>query len=557
MKLLRLYSGLAAMLFLLCGCSGGDNTPSSGNLIVSSVSESAEESVRGQESTFSAISSAGSALLPESSSVSEREKPSASSYMTDKTESEDDKDVYGERYQVKNDTFYQKQKIYVTWLNVWNGSTEFWWSGLASSTSVNGTLGNINGEYVCIDSNKASHRESIAKDAFDAGIDALVMDLTNGYSGWTPGAKHYQQLCYENNKKFAAAVHPRNADDLEQICGYMWRTYAGPGEALYSSSYLYKDDKPLLVLYCTENEYTHSVASTGTYSQKFTFVWASGEDSRQNKWGWQIEPQDGPMLSDDSMYLTPSVSWNSPRGSVHSWRSSLAMLDFCFLAEKEAKPRFSIVGSMDDIFERNGWMRLDTTKAFYQKVLEPNPITGVPAPGLQKRDADGNISRTVYYDRVKSWIKGTAKPFYSGGVIPDGAYTVASKASGRQFGVTRPSPGCQEDIGACFYRNQYLSTDMEQYYWFYHLGNNEYRIIKLTSGLSLQADANGKVTQEWTEASDAQRWRLEKQSGGNFLLRNKQTGMALCDGAADGEMITASLAGTGWSLTPVKNRIIG
>ena len=195
-------------------------------------------------------------------------------------------EIMGEGYDVTKDTFYDKESLYVTWLNVWNGSSEFWWNGLAATTSVNGIKVQVDGEFVCFDSMKPAHRKAMVDEAKGAGIDALVMDLTNGYAGWSASAKDYQKLCYENGMKFACAVHPTDAQSVETMCQYIWTRYAGPGVAAYSSSYLYKNGKPVLVLYCTTAEFAAASAATSEYRQKFEVVWSSGENSKTDKWGW-------------------------------------------------------------------------------------------------------------------------------------------------------------------------------------------------------------------------------------------------------------------------------
>ena len=471
-------------------------------------------------------------------------------------------EIMGEGYDVTKDTFYDKESLYVTWLNVWNGSSEFWWNGLAATTSVNGIKVQVDGEFVCFDSMKPAHRKAMVDEAKGAGIDALVMDLTNGYAGWSASAKDYQKLCYENGMKFACAVHPTDAQSVETMCQYIWTRYAGPGVAAYSSSYLYKNGKPVLVLYCTTAEFAASSAATSEYRQKFEVVWSSGENSKTDKWGWQIEPHVGPMLSGDSMFITPSTTWNSPQGSSGSWRNSLAMLDFCFLARNEAKPKYTIVGSMDDLFERNGWGIMDTTNAFYQQPLDGNPEANAQlGNGLQMRDINGNISFDAYYNRVKSWIAGEAKAYNAGGVIPDGAYTITGASSGKQFGVTRPRPGMYNDVGASFIQDTHLNSDMETYYWFYHLGNNEYRIVKLSSALSLQAGGEGQLMQQWTDAVEEQRWIVKKLGNGSYTLVNKKTGQAIAAAESDGNVIrmlnaNESSADQQWKLEPVKNRIM-
>ena len=465
-----------------------------------------------------------------------------------------DPEVYGVNYDYRKDDFYKKSRINVTWLNVWNGSTEFWWSDLAKTTSVNGIKMNINGEFVCMDSAKTTHRQAIATAAFEAGIDVLAMDLTNGYGGWRSAADGYQRLCYENGKKFTVAVHPTDAENLEKICRSVWVNYAGPGVAKHSPAYLYKDGKPLMILYCTADEFARSVQATTQFARYFTFHWASGEDSQKDKWGWQIEPQDGPVASKDSMFITPSVDWNSPQIHSEAWRSSLAMLDFCFLAAKENQPKFWIIGSMDDMFERNGWMKMDTTNAFYQRQLDPDPnLYRTSGKGLQMRDVTGAISTDVYYNRVKSWNTGKVKPFYAGGLLADGAYTLKNTASGKSFGVIRPAVAKANDVGAAFYMGRNLTTAMETYYWFYHLGNDVYRIIKLSSGLSLEA-RNGVLVQDWTDTDDNQRWKVTKQKDGSYRIVNVATGAPLREA---GENVAVSAgSGDSWTLTPVKNRVI-
>ncbi len=467
-----------------------------------------------------------------------------------------DQKIYGVGYDHTKDAFYQKKTVRVTWLNVWNGSTEFWWADLAKTTSVNGIRVNINGTYTCMDSNNAVHRRAVAAAAFDAGIDALAMDLTNGFSGWRAAASDYERLCYENGKKYTVAVHPTDAASLEQMCRSVWVNYAGPGVAAYSPAYLYKDGKPLMILYCTSAEYAAATSAATTYAKKFTFRWASGEDSQRDKWGWQIEPQDGPMASKDSMYITPSVDWNSPQGHSESWRSSLAMLDFSFLAAAESNPRFWIIGSMDDLFERNGWMKMDTANAFYQSRLDPDPtLYRTSGKGLQLRDVNGAISTDVYYERVKSWNTGTVKPFYAGGLLADGAYTVKNTASGQSFGVKRPGVGQADDVGAAFYRGKNLTTAMESYYWFYHLGGNVYRIIKLSSGLSLE-DQNGTLVQNWTDTTAAQKWKVSRQSDGSYRLVNQATGRILQESGESIRVSSTASASASWTLTAVKNRVI-
>lgn len=88
----------------------------------------------------------------------------------------------GEGYDVTKDTFYDKESLYVTWLNVWNGSSEFWWNGLAATTSVNGIKVQVDGEFVCFDSMKPAHRKA-------------MVDEAKGRRHRCPGDGSHQRLC--------------------------------------------------------------------------------------------------------------------------------------------------------------------------------------------------------------------------------------------------------------------------------------------------------------------------------------------------------------------------
>ena len=474
---------------------------------------------------------------------------------------DDSDELKGVGYMWNEDAFYEKNQIVATWVNVWYGSTEGWYRIKDAESEYVAKI-KVNGTYVTPNNNDADYRQEIFNQASEAGIDALLMDLTNGYRGWTNASKDYQRLCYENGKKFSVAVHPREEGDIETYCKFIWDTYAGPGAARYSSAFLYKDGKPVIVLYCTIPEYNLAVKATGEYRDRFTLVWASGEDSKIDKWGWQIVPTDGPMLSSDSMFVTDSICWNSPNVSRDAWRKSLAMLDFCFLAAKEAGPKYLIVGMIDDIHERNAWFKADTSQVVYDIPVYGSDEVPEYCRALQMRDIFGVLSEDVYFNRVKDWIAGEATAFVSGGLIPDGAYTITNVEDGAKFGVVRPAKLTEPatDVSAVFRRNYNVSTDMETYYWFYYLGNDEYRITKLTSGLSL-VDKNGSLIQEYDSTASAQRWTLRKLDDGSFMLINKSTGKAITNQTANNQTITLNTVDESnpaqcWNLTPVENRIM-
>lgn len=464
------------------------------------------------------------------------------------------------KYNPLTDPFYDKETIYATWINVYNGSTETWWRVWNDGDiGVSGQKQLISGEYKSIDNNDPEHRRLVFEYTRDAGIDALIMDCTNGVAKWLDACKDYQRMCYENGMKFAVAIN--GADKLESLCGVVWHQFANPESSGYASSYLYKNGKPVLILYCVRSDYEVAKQMNLELVNNFELVWASGEDSEVNKWGWQLEPTVGPMVSDDSVFVTPAVKWYPfvPDGTSDSWRRSLAMLDFAFLAARERNAKYVIVGSFDDIGERNGWSINDTEHAFYQWPVGGPMDNLIFARGLQNRSIYGELSNDVYYNRVKAWLNGEVSSYNPGGTLSDGAYTIVG-TSGCMFGGVRPSSG-ESDLGSVLKRGYNVETNMETYYWFYHLGNDEYRIIKLSSNLSLQAGENGCLVQDWDDAVDSQVWKLLKHEDGSYSLVNKQTGEAICDAAKHDGVISLRTVDEGeltqrWAILPVENRII-
>ena len=103
--------------------------------------------------------------------------------------------------------------------------------------------------------------------------------------------------------------------------------------------------------------------------------------------------------------------------------------------------------------------------------------------GLIMRDVFGNISTDSYYNRVKSWINGTAKAYVEGGIIKDGAYSLKNSATGKAISSQNPMAyNPQTDNGyaviteASFEGDKAntavypLANGYQQYMFFYHLG---------------------------------------------------------------------------------------
>ena len=432
--------------------------------------------------------------------------------------------------------------VIATWINVWNGSTESWWI----PDNYHGVQVLVNGTWQSINHNDATHRAQYLADIQTAGINTIIVDLSNG-AGNNAG-KAYQQLCYANGMKICVAMNTTSTTAFESSCGTVftyWSNRAdGTGVAYLRDSST--PAKPIIVCYMTKSMYDACVASTGPNRSKFNLVWASGETSLVDKWGWQLEPWVGPMNSTNAMYATPATKWGA--NNQGSWRKSLAYFDFTMLAIKANNPYYAIIGSYDDLSERNGWIKnCNTTNSDFGE-------------GTKMKDIYGNISNTVYYNRVKEFVTtGTLTTYNSGGLINDGAYTMQNVSYQKKFGCIRPSTS-PVDVGATLKFNQELTTEMEKYYWFYHLGNNEYRIVKLTSGLSLAASGTSVVLAYDTNLT-TQRWKLQLISG-KYVLTNMSTNTSMNFAAiTDGtpmNLVTTNTASTKqqFILTAVANRII-
>ncbi|MCF7730389.1 MAG: hypothetical protein K9N23_01825, partial [Akkermansiaceae bacterium] len=116
------------------------------------------------------------------------------------------------------------------------------------------------------------------------------------------------------------------------------------------------------------------------------------------------------------------------------------------------------------------------------------------------------------------WVLKGQAPTIAGGWIRDGAYQVVA-SDGRMLGVAEnrdlKSPAVlTRDSGA-----------LENLIWFYHLGNNEYRMIKLNAGLPFEGGASS-VFINWDSEADTQRWLLRKE-GAKLMIIHKASGEAL------------------------------
>ncbi len=402
---------------------------------------------------------------------------------------------------------------YATWIMVWYGHDQAWWSTKNPDASKN----LVNGEWKTLDWSDEPQYSAYLDGIKKAGVTVVIADLTNGW-GWLDGrCQVIQGLCAQKGMKFCVAENSTgNTTQFESHAKDIWDKFAGP-DAPNHDAYFHYRGKPLIVCYSIRDWYRSYVKMDTPFRQRFSLVWASGEDSCINKWGWQLEPWVGSIPSADSMYVTSAVRWDPSKGEM--WRKSIAFLDYNFALARKANPAYVIVGSYDDPTERNTWAVSDTAHCEL---------------GRQIRDKTGALNPYTLYYRVMQWISG--KPsVVSGGLLQDGAFTIVSSSTGKHLGIDKSRPG---DPGAVL-----VATDPQKaplgLFWFYHLGGNHYRIIAVHSGLALMAADDGHVIQTWDSTYSGQRWTLSRTSDGHYRLKNDSTGKCL------------DIGGEEWNLKPV------
>jgi len=455
---------------------------------------------------------------------------------------------------------------FATHLMVWQDRNQGWYS----PTNTSGyRIQSPGGELRSIDWLNETLSTYHLEQVKSAGISAVIVDLTNSFGEFLPHIPVLQRICSKLGGLQLAAQVAGSVSDVERQAGVVWNALVAPTPN-NTKTYWRVHSKPVLVVY-VERETYDAIQNAGTKLPnlaQFDVRWSSGEDSNPGKWGWQVEPWVGFEPSADSMFITPSTG-HDPLKVGSKWRKSLAWLDYGMLLALKYKPRVVIVGSYDDVMERNAWLVADTSE-------------GTP-PERQMRDMTGAISSDAFYNRVKQWIRGTPRTMMrTGAVLPDGAYhigpsndvgdhvilnssqslflpeTGAALISTAATGARRDvlhwytscnvcgrqvcSPGCQPHccmavanatqrffVGAtraqlgcdtmAVRKDAALVCDdgkifgvqngTAPLFWLSHAGNNSYHIFALNTGLVLTAQG-GTVTQQWPTANSAsQLWRLE------------------------------------------------
>lgn len=392
---------------------------------------------------------------------------------------------------------------------IWYGHDQAWWS----EKNPDATRNLVNGKWKTLDWSDESQYGAHLDGIKAAGVTVVIADLTNGW-GWLDGrSRLIQRLCAERGMKFCVAENSGgNTASFESHAADIWKNFAGP-DAPHPETYFQYRGKPLIVCYAVRDWYRAYLKMAPRYTprgapgvvgkeetSRFSLVWASGEDSCINKWGWQLEPWMGSIPSDDSMYVTSAVRWNPADGVM--WRKSIAWLDYNFALARKSNPDYVIVGSYDDPTERNQWCISETSHCEL---------------GRQIRDKTGALNPRALYDRVREWIAG--KPsVVPGGLLRDGAYRIISRSEGH-LGIEKGKEGAPQALLV----ERAADKAPNGLFWFYHLGKNRYRIIAVQSGLAIEASDTG-IVQNWDSTDFRQRWAISREKDGFFRVSNESTG---------------------------------
>lgn len=386
--------------------------------------------------------------------------------------------------------------IYATWVNVWNSDLESWWrstdsGGITVDNDGQGTWKSINWR-------NATWRKVVYDDLVDAGIQLIITDNTNGK--------------FQNTRLIAEDLKAGNWD--LQYCVALKRHHMEDAVFMQELSDFMEDNpfyyringRPIIIAYVVHRDFlvlkdihSEEVKNFPSYEnfKKFDLKWAAGEITKPNKWGWQLEPQDGYAAGAESALVTPSVKHTAEAFDVdkryRAWSRSMAFLDYSFALARTYKPDHIIVGSYDDVTERNGWMTMNTSKVDVPGTDMYSPWTG--------DTSDFNVFR----ERTEDWIKGDELEERPGGNLPDGIYRIRNKQTGEYLRSDSDPLQYKMKLGM-----KGIST--HEKFVLYHISNKEYRIVNVYTGLPLKVSENMLFTEVWSSEED-QLFTMQEASG--------------------------------------------
>lgn len=230
-----------------------------------------------------------------------------------------------------------------------------------------------------------------------AGINAVILDYTNGFgaanSRFPPEPFHAMIAAHFPDVQIAYAVSPSG---VEPALSSLQNT---------SANYLHgPSGRPVLVLYGGYESYV----DTSTAHPELKILFANGESTDANKGGWHGEPFNGhaPHGGDEVFWLAPSLDWQAGTNST-SWTVSLPWFAYGMhaLRRAEQQPWLAVLGSFDDVGERNLWLPAVTSNATPPATRTMRTLQGEADSGAARADSG---DWTVFYDTVRAFVtKGT------------------------------------------------------------------------------------------------------------------------------------------------------
>ena len=413
------------------------------------------------------------------------------------------------RYEHVGVKFDEAGTTQATWINIWYAATESWFN----PASADGIRYYVNGQWTGMDWDNMDFARAMLTQMKDAGVDVIVFDLTNGFHSYIVTRSHkVAEICAELGLKFCIAAGNADNNGMNSRAATTMTQWAGSGAAL-KSSYYHKDGKPVLVNYVPQSQWNTLVSSASSLTSwnQFNNVWASGREAAANKWGWQLDPTVGTVPSSDTMFVSGSVFWNS---ELSAWCKSQAWLDYNLLLASTAHPEVLVLGSYDDVSERNGWGFQDTTNAD-------------KGEAAYQKDIYGNLTVDGWYNRVTSWLSAEGPTVVSGGTLMDGAYKMVNKNSGLLVNTDMLSYSDGVNM-----QQMSATGDTTDYVWLYHVGNDNYRICRLSAGKSLAVAEDGQgvganLVQEYDTYTDRQFWKLTVNADGSYTFTNNANGLVI------------------------------
>lgn len=417
------------------------------------------------------------------------------------------------------------QTEHATWINIWRSSSVSTYDDI----SVHGLKvprSDLQEGWGAIDWNNATWRQWAYSGMSLAGVDFVITDNTNGYISKT-------ELIFAEMASTGMKLCIAFSDGELESTSLLNRALLMAGKSHY-----YKiDGKPVLVCYVGKEQWDNTYKDTkNPLLLQFYRVWASGEESGADKWGWQLEPQDGP-INGDFMFVTPSVKHIGSQNVVESvWGGSVAMLDYSFSKAISNKPKVIIAGSFDDLWERNGWLPINTEGAVTDGNGKYTPVTGTQ---IFSPITGGVADPYYFYNRVTQWIRNGYPDVLTGGSIADGIYRIKNRGTGDYM-----QTNSDYDINSV--KGGVISTQTYDKFILYHIGNNEYRIANVYSGWPIMvvngmvvskvwdAGSYGIIQLETTTDIDISSWDFELiqhfgegKQGGSLKMKIKESGELL------------------------------